>query len=615
MKCRGFIIMACGAVLVAGAWTQAQPEKLWQASGPGDNIYYGGAVKDHLFYTGEINYGPMAWDPFGNIAASTNVGASGAKCAVPLDAYVFFTGDDGQGVYRVDDDWAADMVGPVNPNATAPESLATDGTYLYANDDVARGVIHKYAVSNGIGGFSLTEVWAATTGVSRIRGISVHAGALYVADTSGTDIMEIDAASGSSTNIITLPASGSYQVVRSGDRMFVVGTDGNLRVYDTDGTDWTAAGVHNLGMGALYSISDIDDGNFWASSTGSKMSYWSLRELPFTDDFESYPTNQAVADLAYNGWSGTPGAVVEAGAGVAGSQAAVLRGDSAVTNSVYPSVSLGKAWTDLYVKPVELDGTPPEVNTNLSAMLYVNPDGYVVVYDPDAAMWTVCSNAVGSGIGVAPIGEAYARLSLHKDYAAGKVAVFVNDVLVREGLSMIGDATEYRSMTVKNMGETNTCLDNLAISTNYPVDLTGDSDGDGWADALEIDTWGTISAATNGVPYTWLLDNGLTDPDGDADSDTLSNRQEYLAGTDPNDDASVFRILSIERIGTDTVITIMGNDSGADSDYIIENSTSLTNGFEAHATAVRGAAPGTTVYTDSEPPESDTIFYRVKAAW
>lgn len=319
----------------------------------------------------------------------------------------------------------------------------------------------------------------------------------------------------------------------------------------------------------------------------------------------------SLSDIAYNGWSGSTDAIVKDGVGVAGSRAAFLPGGTSVTNSVAPSVSLTKAWTDMQLKPVKMDGDPA-VGSGTSVMLYVNTDGYVVVYNPDTTTWEVCSNNV-VGAPMTPIADdTFVRISLHQDYAARTVAVFVNGILVREGLTMISGApASYQKLSVQNTSETNAYLDNFCISTSYPVDLTGDSDGDGWADAKEIADFGSTSATTNGVPYTWLIDKGLTDPDGNEDSDNLTNAEEYLAGTDPNDDASTFQILSIERNGTETVLTIMGNDSGASTPYVIERSTDLINGFGDYDTAPRGAAPANTIYTDDDA--TGALFYRVRA--
>ncbi len=591
------------------------PKMRWLTTGPGSaNVYYGGAVKDHQFYTGQINTGPQVWDNAGNLVHSTNL-TNTSKCSVPFGPYVFFGYQDG-GIYRINNDWKTDLVDRVNPGNTDPEALATDGTYLYTNSDAKRSHLYKYAVNNEVGSFTLTEIGSVSTGLSRIRGISYHNGKLYAADTSGTTLVEVDAATMTSTHIITLPASGAYQAVRSGDRIYVVGSDEHLRVYKTDGTAWTAAGSYNLGLGGLYGISDVDDGHVWVTSKDKKISYWSLQDLPFSDDFESYPETLSVGDIAYNGWSGSSEAVVQSGVGVGGSQAAVLPSGTTVTNTLHPSTTAyTEVWTDLRLKPVAFDvDAVPEVNTNASVMLYVNAEGFVVVYNPETEKWTTCSTSVAGG-DVTPIeNDAYARITLYKNYTAGTVAVFVDDVLVRENLSMIFNRPCYRAMAVENSGEANAYLDNVAITLSYPRDLTGDSDGDGWCDAQEIASWGSISATTNNVPYTWLFKHGLTDPDGDADGDGQSNAQEYLAGTNPNDDTSAFQILSIERTATETILEIMGNDSGARSDFIIQRSVDLNDGFVDYDTAKRGVEPANTFYTNvDDEVTSPVFFYRVKA--
>jgi len=263
-----------GVAMFAASVAQAEPLKLWQVRHAGSgNIYYGGAVKDHQFYTGQITTGPQVWDRAGNLVGSYATNTA-SKSSVPLGPYVFFSNCEG-GVYRINSDWQTDLVGPIDPGP-GPETLATDGEHLYTNDDNIRGLIHKYKVSNEEGNFTLAEIWAATTGVARVRGLSYHNGKLYAADYGGTSLIEVDAETGVSTTIITLPANGSYQAVRSGNRIYVVGTDDHLRVYETDGNSWKDAGSHNLGLGDLYGISDVDNDCVWITSYDRNISFWRL---------------------------------------------------------------------------------------------------------------------------------------------------------------------------------------------------------------------------------------------------------------------------------------------------------------------------------------------------
>jgi archaellum component FlaG (FlaF/FlaG flagellin family) len=67
----------------------------------------------------------------------------------------------------------------------------------------------------------------------------------------------------------------------------------------------------------------------------------------------------------------------------------------------------------------------------------------------------------------------------------------------------------------------------------------------------------TVLADTDGdhAPDVWESANGFNpadanDIDGDADGDSMSNLAEYIAGTDPHDDQSYFKVDTISRVGS-----------------------------------------------------------------
>jgi hypothetical protein len=76
-----------------------------------------------------------------------------------------------------------------------------------------------------------------------------------------------------------------------------------------------------------------------------------------------------------------------------------------------------------------------------------------------------------------------------------------------------------------------------ALGTDY---TNADTDGNGMSDGFEYQYFGTPTG---------------NDPNGDADGDGQSNLAEFLAGTSPIDPASTFKIVSVQRNSTATVIT------------------------------------------------------------
>ena len=67
---------------------------------------------------------------------------------------------------------------------------------------------------------------------------------------------------------------------------------------------------------------------------------------------------------------------------------------------------------------------------------------------------------------------------------------------------------------------------------------------------VQTDTIQRGALAPNGLPIAWLLQNfGTTNvnANADADGDGMSNRQEYLAGTNPNDANDALRITTFQR--------------------------------------------------------------------
>jgi hypothetical protein len=115
---------------------------------------------------------------------------------------------------------------------------------------------------------------------------------------------------------------------------------------------------------------------------------------------------------------------------------------------------------------------------------------------------------------------------------------------------------------------------------------------------------------TNGVPVWWLAQHGLSDPDGNPDSDPFTSGEEWLSSTDPTNEASFFVITdSYQADGSNFFEWVC---SGVDTSLPpigVFRSMNLTNGFSNVASVAR--SEGTNVWGELAP--SNQVFYQITA--
>jgi len=206
--------------------------------------------------TGTIDGGPIEYRASdGAVVNSYSNGPDGAKSALELGSYIFFTGDDAQGIRRIDNNWSSNLT-TYQATGEQTESITTDGTFIYGNDDVNRDRIIKWSVNNSVSSFSLTQEWQRDVGTNgRFRGISYfdHSAAtgdeyIYASDGGqagfADKIWAFDADNGAPTAVnfggtdITVPGNEAvYQAIVhevGGRTLLMAVTTNNLYVWDMD---------------------------------------------------------------------------------------------------------------------------------------------------------------------------------------------------------------------------------------------------------------------------------------------------------------------------------------------------------------------------------------------
>ena len=252
------------------------------------NIYYSGGVFGGQFYAGYIDYGPVAFNSTqtGGTALAhhfrdTTKLPNAAKAATLLNGKVYYTGGDSNFVSRVDNDWASNATSiSLSDPDVIPESITTDGTFLYTNDDKVRGNILKWQVV----GNSLNLVTTYHTAAGRFRAVTYYDGKLYAVDYYGTDVYEIDVASGT-VSTIGQTHTGGYQVARFGNKVLITNNSAvgaELESFDYVGGSLVNRETFDLGLGDLYGIAFDDANHAWVASARkgplAQVSYISVPE-------------------------------------------------------------------------------------------------------------------------------------------------------------------------------------------------------------------------------------------------------------------------------------------------------------------------------------------------
>jgi hypothetical protein len=122
----------------------------------------------------------------------------------------------------------------------------------------------------------------------------------------------------------------------------------------------------------------------------------------------------------------------------------------------------------------------------------------------------------------------------------------------------------------------------------------------------------SASSWNDGIPDSWRLrwfgttQNLLSAANADADGDGATNWQEYKAGTDPNDPASVLRLRSARGQSRECVLRW---PSAAGKAYVIERSPSLAEPTWS-VLATNWGTGAEIEFRDTAPPA--TGFYRVR---
>ena len=118
----------------------------------------------------------------------------------------------------------------------------------------------------------------------------------------------------------------------------------------------------------------------------------------------------------------------------------------------------------------------------------------------------------------------------------------------------------------------------------------------------------------NGLPDNWeriyFGGAGVVTAGGDFDGDGMTNRAEYLAGTDPTSAASQFKFINVAARPEGGVLIQWS--SAENRIYVLERSPALLQGYAPVATITNLTGQSTLEFIDSEPQAPANSFYRIR---
>jgi hypothetical protein len=154
----------------------------------------------------------------------------------------------------------------------------------------------------------------------------------------------------------------------------------------------------------------------------------------------------------------------------------------------------------------------------------------------------------------------------------------------------------------------------INAGNNIYVSLATDLDGNPRVVGTAVDVGAyEFQTPASVLSYAWAQQYGLA-TDGsadfaDSDGDGLNNWQEWIAGTDPTNSASVLKMNSPSNTVSGVAITWQ---SVSGKTYFLERATDLAAqpAFSALQSNIVGQAD-TTTYTDTTSTNDGPYFYRV----
>ena len=408
--------------------------------------------------------------------------------------------------------------GAVNRNGSQFAALASSGTYLLNSDFTNFTQLLTIPTSIGVAYHPQADLaFFAVASSSYVLALETHTLAEITRYDCGNAFFQ-------PPNTFTLAfQQGRVRASRDGNNVFVT-MNGGVR-WISRGTGLPA----DLGLGQVGSANPI--------RVGSNLTY----TITATNSGPNGVSDAKVFDLlplgvTFVSANASQGACILSNGVVIGSLGVIASGSVATV-----SIVVGTPTQSILSNLAAITSTAADPNltnntTTLATSVQSSIPPLLNITSPADYSYTTNSTVTVTGTSSSSFGVATVNVS---GVSASTANGYSNWTAVVAGLSI---GTNTLVVTAAD----NYVPPDVATNFTHAIYAAGsfDGNGDGLPDLWQIQQFGSVNSP-NAAP--------AADPDGDG----MSNIQEYLAGTDPTNSASAFRITCIATTGTDVSVTWM----------------------------------------------------------
>lgn len=219
------------------------------------------------------------------------------------------------------------------------------------------------------------------------------------------------------------------------------------------------------------------------------------------EGFESYADGTTLNSLSNQGWGASSDEVVIR---TVTNVADLVRGTNAlaipmglIASNAVSSLAASNVWVDVYAhnsRCMAADGPgSANVDTNMTVELFLDTNGFPVVWNPASNLWLVCTQDY-QNTSILNFTSEWERVTLCQNYSNKTVTLFLNEHLLFTGLPFINtNQTFHERLQAEGGVAVTSYLDQISMNYTPPANWTTDLDNDGMTEAQELQLYGNTT--------------------------------------------------------------------------------------------------------------------------